>query len=534
MTNNPERNFYQEEGKRGQRRFGGRPAIGSCAVLCLLVQALAGRTSFAATNAAPPAFTFETLRNEAKALAAQEYKQQTQPEVPDFIRNLTYDQYQCIRFRPEQSPWSQKQLRFSLEFFHRGYLYADPVRIHLLESGKLRDLPFSPELFDYGNNHFAKPISGDLGFAGFRVVYIPWLDQRQKKAEVGSFLGASYFRLVGLRQRYGSAFRGLAIDTGEASGEEFPRFKEFWIEEPDAAASHIQCYALLDSPSCAGAYRFVITAGDDTVSEMEASLFVRKGGKKIGLAPLTSMFLMGKNRSRFIPDFRPEVHDADGLLVGTSGGEWLWRPLVNPPKTHQIQRFPVEGLAGFGLLQRERDFHSYEDLEARYDLRPSLWVQPEGNWGPGTVELVEIPSPNEANDNIVAYWVPKEKIAPGQELHWTGKLSALLQGPDQGSLARAVSTRISPPHDKAPARFVLDFTGAKLPALAPGERMEAKAQVSRGKIENLTTQTNEVTGGWRVFFDLGEIEREPIELRLFLHRSGKPLSETWVYRYQAE
>jgi glucans biosynthesis protein len=267
---------------------------------------------------------------------------------------------------------------------------------------------------------------------------------------------------------------------------------------------------------------------------MEAYLFVRKAGKKFGLGPLTSMFLIGKNRTGFLPDFRPEVHDSDGLLVQKSGGEWIWRPLVNPPKTHQLHRFSVDGLAGFGLLQREREFHNYEDLEARYELRPSLWVQPQNNWGSGAVELVEIPSPNEYNDNMVAYWLPKEKAEVGQELHWTCRLSALSDGPDQGSLARALSTRISPAHDKVPTRFVLDFSGDCLPALGANQDVEARAQVSRGEIRNLVTERNEVTGGWRVIFDLAVGGHEDTELRVVLHKSGEPLSETWVYHYQRE
>jgi glucans biosynthesis protein len=290
----------------------------------------------------------------------------------------------------------------------------------------------------------------------------------------------------------------------------------------------------LDSPTCAGAYRFVLRPGDDIVAEMEASLFVRKGGKKLGLAPLTSMFLQGKNRTRYLADFRPEIHDSDGLLVQTSTGEWFWRPLVNPTKTHQIHRFPMDGVLGFGLLQRERDFHCYEDLGARYDLRPSLWVQPQDHWGAGHVELVEIPSPNEFNDNMVAYWVPKEPPAPGQELHWTCKLAALVNGPDEGPLAHVASTRISPAHDKVPPRFVLDFTESHPAAPGQSGAVEAKAQVSRGDIQSLVVQTNGVVGGWRAFFDLANAGNEPTEMRLFLQQAGKPLSETWVYHYQPE
>jgi glucans biosynthesis protein len=503
-------------------------------IFCFLVFVVADNRSVAATNVAPSAFSFETVREQARALASREFKLETEPPLPDFLKNLTYDQYHEILFRSEKSPWQKEKLRFGIELFHRGFIFPEPVRIHLLESGQMHDFPFSPDQYTYGKNHFPKPITGDLGFAGFRLTYLRVPEQRDAKSEIGSFLGASYFRLVGLRQRYGSSFRGLAIDTGESSGEEFPRFKDFWIEQPAPSAEYIRCLALLDSQSCAGAYQFTIKPGDDTVSEMEASVFMRKGGKKIGLAPLTSMFLMGKNKTRFYPDFRPEVHDADGFLLQTAEGGFLWRPLANPPKTHRIQRFPAKDLVGFGLIQRERDFHAYEDLEARYELRPSLWVQTQTNWGPGTVELVEIPSPNEANDNMVAYWVPQEKPVPGKELHWTCRISSLLNGPDEGSLAKAASTRVTPAHDKIPVRFVVDFSGDGIPPLTGNDKVEPKLQPSAGKILNLVSQKNEATGGWRVSFEVTDTGHDPIELRLALQVGGKRVSESWLYHYFPE
>lgn len=518
--------------KGKQRTAGGRQLV-PVVLLCLILVISSGLAASPSTNSPAP-FSFSTLRDQARALATKDYKPVDQPAAPDFIKNLTYDQYQQIQFKPDQAPWRDAHLRFDLQFFHRGFLFNEPVRIHLLDNGQPHDLPFSPAEFNYGSDHFPQPVPPDLGFAGFKVVYAAVPDQLQKLTEIASFLGASYFRLVGLHQHYGGAFRGLAIDTGEPAGEEFPRFTEFWIERPGAAAEFLQCYALLDCPTCTGAYRFVLKPGDNTIAEMEASLFVRKTGKKLGFAPLTSMFLFGKNRTRFIPDFRPEVHDSDGLLIQSSDGNWTWRPLVNPVKTHHMQRFPVAGLSGFGLLQRERDFLCYEDLAARYDLRPTLWVKTEGDWGPGSVELVEIPSPNEYNDNIVAYWLPQKPLQPNQEFHWTCQLSAMAQGPDEGVLARVMATRLTPAHEKTPVRFVLDFTADCAPALPPQSSPEAKADTSHGKIANLALQRNEVTGGWRVAFDLTDVGSDVAELRVLLHTAGKPLSETWVYRYEPE
>ena len=78
--------------------------------------------------------------------------------------------------------------------------------------------------------------------------------------------------------------------------------------------------------------------------------------------------------------------------------------------TLQISAFADTSPRGFGLLQRERMFADYQDLEARYENRPSVWVEPIGDWGEGAVELVEIPSEQEVNDNIVAFWRPHDPL----------------------------------------------------------------------------------------------------------------------------
>jgi glucans biosynthesis protein len=504
----------------------------------LAVALVAGAVCLAGEAVAPvtpppaePAVSFQTVRDRARTLATRDYRPDA-GKLPEVLKKLGYDDYQCIRYRPEQGPWHSEQAQFTLQFFHPGYLYQDPVLIHLVEEGQVRGFEFSPAQFDYGRLRFPEPLPQGLHFPGLRVLYP--VNNPRKQDEVASFIGASYFRLLGARQRYGASFRGLAIDTAEPSGEEFPRFTEFWVEKPGAQSTFIQVLALLDSPSVAGAYRFVIKPGETTTVEEEASLFVRKEIKKLGLAPLTSMFLTGENRTRFVPDFRPELHDSDGLLLQMGDGQWLWRPLVNPQKNHHVSRFAADNLTAFGLLQRDRDFRSYEDLAARYDLRPSLWVQPATNWGPGTVELVEIPTPNEFHDNIVAYWVPKQRPAPGQEFRWACTLSAFLNGPGHPALEAVLATRISPEHDKNPPRFVIDFTGNTLASLVTNAVVQAKVQTSHGEVRNLVVQANDITGGWRVFFDLGgELDVET-DLRASLLKNNQTISETWVYRYVRE
>ncbi len=498
---------------------------------------VAGTLCFAAEGIAPvttaepgrAAFSFQTIRERARALAAKEYRPEPN-KLPDFLKKLTYSDYQAIRFRTEQAPWRNPPLKFTLQFFHPGYLYQDPAVIHLVEDGQVRDFDFSPDQFDYGRLVFPQPLPRDLRFAGLRVLYP--VNHPRKQDEIASFVGASYFRVLGARQRYGASMRGLAIDTAEPSGEEFPRFTEFWVERPGVASSRLQLFALLDSPSLAGAYRFVLKPGDTTILEEEASVFLRKEVRKLGLAPLTSMFLVGENRTRYVPDFRPEVHDSDGLLLQFGDGQWLWRPLVNPDKNHRISSFASDNLRGFGLLQRDREFRDYEDLAARYDLRPSLWVQMETNWGSGTVELVEIPSPDEFHDNVVAYWVPKQKPAVAQELHWVCALSAFLTGPARPRLLTVQATRIRPEHDKLPLLFVLDFNGDAPAGLMATNTLEAKVQASRGEVRNQVVQKNDLTGGWRMSFELAGDLGEEVELRAFLLSGSQTVSETWVYRYQ--
>jgi glucans biosynthesis protein len=473
-----------------------------------------------------PGFNYDAVREKARALAAMDYHAPANDELPDFLKKLTYDSYQQIRFRENNTLWAGEPLRFAVQFFHRGYLYQDSVKIHIIQAGKAQEVAFSPDLFDYGTNRFANPVPTNLDFAGFKLLYpvnIP-----QKRDEVASFLGGSYFRALGAHQRYGTSLRGLAINTAEPAGEEFPRFTEFWIEKPPQLAAGIRIYALMDSPSVTGAYSFTVEPGAATVVDTQVNVFFRKGVQKVGVAPMSSLFLIGQNRTRFIPDFRPQVHDADGLSIHYGESNWLWRPLVNPEKKHRITSFPVSGLKGFGLLQRDREFRDYEDLQSRFEMRPSYWIEPQGDWGAGSVELVEIPTVNDWNDNIVAYWVPATPPAAGQDLYWSYRISAVSGDPEHSSLLRVRSTFVQPEHDGLPARFVIDFAGDK-PA---GGEPRAMATVARGEIQNLVVEDNDAQGGVRAFFDLvGEGEGND-QLRLGL-KGGKGVeSETWVYDYQ--
>jgi glucans biosynthesis protein len=491
-------------------------------LLMLAVGALPG------LRAAETAFDFEVLQFRAKTIAAQPYKEKPS-RVPASFQKYNYDDYRLIQFDGTRAWWSNERLPFEMQFFHPGWLYNKSVQLNELVGPESKRIDFSKQLFIYGGK---KPwlIPADMGFAGFRIEY--GLNQPDKMDELAVFLGASYFRALAREQRYGLSARGLALNTGEPDGEEFPVFEEFWIERPAAEAKSITVYALMDSPSVAGAYRFVITPGVETVMRVRAAVYCRKNPRVFGIAPLTSMFAHGENSGWSQTDFRPEVHDSDGLLVESGAGEWLWRPLTNP-KAVSIVAFMDKAPRGFGLLQRDRQFEHYDDLEAYYHLRPSVWVEPVGNWGPGSVRLVELPTADETNDNIVAFWVPGQLPPAGEpivfeyDLHW---MTDPGRRPPAGFVS---STRLANvmghPELK---RFVVEFAGAYLTAEPDDPEIEAIVTVGAGARQagGVVVQKNRFNNTWRVIFEIKPDPAAPlVELRCFLRKGQHVLTETWSY-----
>ncbi|ATU66459.1 glucan biosynthesis protein [Piscinibacter gummiphilus] len=481
----------------------------------------------------PQAFDFASLKGQAKALAAAPYKTH-EGTLPPSVSALDWDQYQSIRYRDDHALWTEPDLRFKAKFFHLGLFFKKPVRMYDLTAGRAQELAYDPEMFDYAKSGLkAKALPANLGFAGFRLNF-----HTDPVRDVAAFLGASYFRAVGEEWQYGQSARGLAIDTGMERPEEFPDFIAFYLERPAPGSNTVVVYALLDSPSIAGAYRFAITPGVSQVMEIDAALYPRKAIERLGLAPCTSMFQHGENDHRMANDWRPEIHDTDGLQMWRGNGEWVWRPLTNPP-TLQFNAYSDENPRGFGLVQRDRNFDHYQDDGVFYDRRPSLWVEPKSDWGPGSVQLVEIPTNDETFDNIVAFWNPAKKPEPGQEwlvgyrLYW-GALP-----PAKPALAQCVATRtgiggiVGQPRKYFSWRFAVDFAGGDLANYGPGEKIEAVITASRGKVEITSARPLEAIRGWRAMFDLKpeDTKTDPITLRMFLRRDGKPLTETWLYQY---
>lgn len=476
------------------------------------------------------AFNFEDVASKARRLAATAYAK-PEKNVSKALANLDYDQYRDIRFDPSRSWWRNAKLPFELAFFHQGRTFDTPVKVHEIAGRNVHEIRFDPKSFHYGANNLQPRDLAGLGFAGFRVHYP--VNTTKYKDEVLVFLGASYFRAVGKGQLYGLSARGLAVDTALSSGEEFPQFTEFWVERPSSTSKELTIYALLNSPRVAGAYRFTLRPGVDTAVDVKAQLYLRENVSKLGIAPLTSMYFFGENQRAPIEDYRPEVHDSDGLAIQSGTGEWIWRPLVNPRRL-LMTSYALNNPAGFGLMQRDRQFNSYEDLEARYEMRPSAWVEPKGQWGTGRVELIQIPTPDETNDNIVAFWVPDNPPRPGEPFDVEYRLLWQKDAEKRPPSSWTVQTRRGHGWVKKPDDSIalsVDFEGPALKKLAAGDKVDAVVSAdANGKIMETNTIRNDATGGWRMTVRLRRTdEKKPVELRGYLNSNNNTLSETWSY-----
>lgn len=482
--------------------------------------------ALAAQPAPGSVFNDDTVVQLARALAAKPYVA-PDDRLPPVLDGASYDQYRDLRFRPDQALWRGQGRRFEAQFFHRGFLFKPRVELHAVEDGQARRLPFATSQFDYSPG--SPPKVDDIGFAGFRL-HAP-LNSDAYFDEIAVFLGASYFRAVAKGLAYGLSARGLALGTGDPGPEEFPRFTAFWLHRPAAGASTITVDALLDSPRVAGAFRFVISPGDETVFDVDARLFPRVALADAGIAALTSMYHFDAADRLRIDDYRPAVHDSDGLALMTGTGEQAWRALRNPQRL-QHSGFQDRDPRGFGLMQRKRDFSAYQDAEAGYEKRPGAWVEPLGDWGAGEVHLVEIPTADEYHDNIVAFWRPAEPLKAGVESRWRYRLHWSAGHVWLPALATVQATRSgAAPRQQIPSRlFVIDLDGG---ATLPSEALpQVEARTSAGTLRNVVVHRRP-GGGWRVGFELVPGGAEVAELRMRLLNAGQAFSETWLYRWTA-
>ncbi|MDU6432716.1 MAG: glucan biosynthesis protein G, partial [Pantoea sp.] len=443
----------------------------------------------------------------------------------------------------DKAYWGKLRTPFKLEFYHQGMYFDTPVKINEVTANAVREIKYSPDYFNFGNvKHDADAVK-NLGFAGFKVLYP--LNKRDKDDEITSFLGASYFRVLGADQVYGLSARGLAIDTALPSGEEFPRFKEFWIARPKPQDKQLVIYALLDSPRATGAYRFTVHPGKETTVDVQSKVYLRDKVGKLGIAPLTSMFLFGTNQPSPVTNFRPELHDSDGLSIHNGNGEWIWRPLNNP-RHLAVSTYTIESPKGFGLLQRSRDFSHYQDLDDRYDMRPSGWVEPLGDWGKGRVELVEIPTADETNDNIVAFWTPENLPDPGKEMNFSYRLhftrdESQLHSDDTAWVKNTLrsagdvkqSNLVRQPDGSI--AFTIDFVGKAMSQMPDNSQVAPQVSVGdNGEVVEQSVRYNPVTKGWRLVLRLRvKDNKQPTEMRAALVSGDKTLTETWSYQLPA-
>lgn len=481
-------------------------------------------------------FDYAWLKGQARHLAGQPY-QSPKITLPKAIQDLSWDQYQSIRYKADKAIWADDPgATFRLQFFHLGLHYHTPVKMYEVTDGQAREIVYRTDLFDFDNTGIdATGLPRGLGFAGFRV-----LQQQDWQRDVCAFLGASYFRAVSKSMQFGLSARGLAVNTGMPQPEEFPEFTRFWFEHPKDGAPHFTLYALLDSPSVTGAYRFILhDSGGDMTMDVDAAIYPRDAIQRLGVAPLTSMYLVGENDKQVSWDWRPEIHDSDGLYMHTGRGEWIWRPLKNP-RHLSFNAYADDNPKGFGLLQRDHNFDHYQDDGVFYDRRPSVWVEPKGNWGKGSVQLVEIPALDETFDNIVAYWNPDQPVTPGQELLFGYKLYWSGLPPVHSPLALCMATRtglggvVGQRRPYYSRRFAVDFAGGPFP-LEEATDVVPVISNSAGSVEITSARPLQAIKGYRAMFDLvpPDDSLAPIDLRLYLKRKsdGAPLTETWSYQW---
>jgi glucans biosynthesis protein len=475
-------------------------------------------------------FDAETVVAMARALARSPYVS-PKAVLPRELANLSYDQYRDIRFRPSATIWARPSRPFHLQLLSLGYLFTTPVEIAIVKDGRARHLAYRPEMFTTGEVMPGPLPSEDVGFSGFRLLH-PINDPRRFD-EVAVFQGATYFRSLGRDQVYGLSARGLALKVADPAGEEFPRFRAFWIEEPRPGSTTVTVHALLDSQSVTGAYRFEIRPGRDTTVRVDAVLFPRVELTGVGLAPGTSMFMFAPSDRAPADDFRPRIHDSDGLLVVNGRGEHLWRPLANPGRL-QVSSFKDQTPRGFGLVQRDRNLADYQDFEAHFERRPSLWVEPIGDWGEGDVVLTEIPSDAEIHDNIVAFWRPRNPLAAGSEVRVSYRLSWGGEPRVARDRLRVLATAVGRADVRGPTpvrRFVIDYSPDLPRCRTRCALPSAAVTTSAGKVKDVVVVDNPLTRGYRVTFTLDPEQADLSELRVELRFEDSRCAEVWLYRW---
>ncbi len=489
-------------------------------------------------------FSAEWLKSHAQELAAAPYNPPPRPD-PQIVASIDYDLHGKLKYKTDFALFGEgHDSAFPITFMHVGQYFTKTVRMYAVEpsaeGGSAREILYDPDYFTIPSDSVAARLPENPSrFAGF------WLREPKAGTEDWrvaepwvTFLGASYFRAKGELGQVGMSARGIALTPGGNTPEEFPDFVAFWFLPAPPTAKSVTVYALLDGPSVSGAYRFIMERTKGVVMDIEKTLFFRQPVERLGLAPLTSMYWYSETVKQAAIDWRPEVHDSDGLSMWTGGGEHIWRPLNNAAHI-TVSSFADEHPRGYGLLQRDREFDHYLD-GVRYDRRPSTWVEPLGDWGKGAVHLVEIPTDDEINDNIIAYWHPEQQPKAGDRIDLRYRLHWLADEPYPTALGRCVATRLGrggEPGTSRPSgvrKFTVEFLGGPLAELPNGVKPELVMWASRGKLAGPMAEAvpDDVPGHWRAHMDLTVEGHDPVEMRLYLKAGDKVLTETWLYQYR--
>jgi glucans biosynthesis protein len=488
-------------------------------------------------------FSYDLFKAHARELAHQPYEPPPRPS-PDVLQKINYEEWGKIKFRTDDALFANGPGPYPVTFFHLGLFFQKAVGMHVVEGDQSRKIIYDQSYFDMPANSPARDLPKGAGFAGLRIQESRTGSLDWKKNDWVAFLGAAYFRSIGELRQYGLSARGIALDVAVADRpEEFPDFTQFYIDSASPDPDSLLLYALMEGPSIVGAYRFVMTRGKGVVMDIQSSLYVRAQSSRFGIAPCTSMYWYSETKKETAIDWRPEVHDSDGLEMWSGNGERLWRALNNPPRI-MLSSFLDDNPRGFGLMQRDRVFDHYLD-GVNYDRRPSLWVEPQPGpdgqgWGKGAIQLCEIPTDDEIHDNVVAMWVPAQPVPAGAELHLNYKLYWLAESPASSSLGRVVATRLGrggqpgQPRPKGVRKFMVEFLGGPLETLPYGVKPELSVTTSRGVFgpyQLIEAVPDGVAGHWRAQFDLVVEGPDPVEMRAFLKSGDQPMTETWLFQY---
>ncbi len=491
----------------------------------------------------PEEFSYDLLKARARERAHGPYVAPPRP-APEIVQKINYEEWGKIRYRSDHALFADGPGRFPLTFFHLGLFFQKAVDFHVIDDDHSKRIIYDQSYFDMPADSIARQLPQGAGFAGFRIQEARDGALDWRKNDWVAFLGAAYFRTIGELHQYGMSARGIALDVAVADrAEEFPDFTNFYVDSKESEHS-VLIYGLMEGPSIVGVYRFVLQRAKGVIMDIEATLFTRAAVSRFGIAPLTSMYWYSETKKDTAVDWRPEVHDSDGLSMWSGKGERLWRPLNNPPRI-MVSAFLDDNPRGFGLCQRDRVFDHYLD-GVNYDCRPTVWVEPlpsaQGDgWGRGSIQLCEIPTDDEIHDNVVAMWVPEKPVQAGAELTLNYRLHWLADEPYPSKLGRCVATRLGRggqpglPRPKGVRKFVVEFLGGPLSSLPYGVKPEMVVTASRGSLQGyriVEAVPDDVPGHWRAEFDLTvDGGADPVELRCFLQANGETLTETWMYQY---